>query len=191
MLERTLMKLGLAVAYAVLDGDKARFVPRELDGARDILLVDGDLDHPLDLPVTALGESPIVPVIGLIGVEAPSRLRQLVQMGASAYLRKPVHGATVYSALVLGVNAFNRKQMLEQCIATHEMRRRQRRFVVKAILEIMRSDNVDDEEAYVRLRRMSMRERLSVEDFSEHFVRMRTMVNPRDPVSARRHAVAT
>ncbi|WP_404862667.1 ANTAR domain-containing response regulator [Georhizobium sp. MAB10] len=191
MLERTLMKLGLSVSYAVLEGDKASLGAETLEAGRDILFVDGDLDSPLDIPVTTVGENPIVPVVGLIGVEAPSRLRQLVQMGASAYLRKPVHGATVYSALVLGVNAFNRKQTLEQCLETHETRRRQRRYVIKAVIEIMRSDNVDDDEAYARLRRMSMRNRVSVEDFCEHFVRMRAMVNPRDSSPDRRREIAT
>lgn len=186
MLDRTLVKLGLSVAYAIVEGDRSRLQASELEPGRDILFVDGDLD----LPVTLVGESPVVPVIGLIGVEAPSRLRQLVQIGASAYLRKPVHGATVYSALVLGVNAFNRKQMLETCLETHELKRRQRRSVIKAILEIMRTDHVDDDEAYIRLRRLSMRNRMSVEDFSEHFVRMRTIVTPRDPTPQRRRAIA-
>jgi AmiR/NasT family two-component response regulator len=190
MLDQTLTKLGLSVAYAVLNGDRALLRADDLEAGRDILFVDGDLDKPLDLPVSTIGENPVVPVIGLIGVEAPSRLRQLVQLGASAYLRKPVHGATVYSSMVLGVNAFNRRQSMEACIESHEIRRRQRRVVIKAILAIMRADNVDDDEAYARLRRRSMRARQSVEAFSEHFVRARATVNPRDPVPEKRHAAA-
>lgn len=190
MLDRTLVKLGVSVAYAILEGDQAALREEDLDPGRDIIFADGDLDRPLDLPVSPISGNPVVPTIGLVGVEAPSRLKGLIQIGASAFLRKPVHGATVYSALVNGINAFLRKQQMESCIQGHEMRRRQRRVVVKAILEMMRADGVDDDQAYVQLRRESMRVRMSIEEFCEHFVRMRATVNPRDPKPEKRRMTA-
>jgi AmiR/NasT family two-component response regulator len=170
-LDQMLMKLGLSVSYVPLSGDRAALEAGDLDCERDILLVDGDLNNPLDLPVSAVSETTVVPIIGLVGIEAPSRLKGLFQLGATAILRKPVHGAIVYSALVLAVNAYQRQQQMEASIALHEERRRQRRSVIKAIVEIMRIHGVDDDQAYDLLRRESMKARLSVEAFSEHFVR--------------------
>lgn len=169
-LDQMLMKLGLSVSYVPLNGDRAALEAGDLDGERDILLVDGDLNSPLDLPVSAVSETTVAPIVGLVGIEAPSRLKGLFQLGATAILRKPVHGAIVYSALVLAVNAYQRQQQMEASILLHEERRRQRRSVIKAIIEIMRIHGVDDDAAYNLLRRESMKARQSVEAFSEHFV---------------------
>lgn len=138
---------------------------------RDLIFVDGDLETPFDVPLTGPGRLPPAPVIGLIGVEAPSRLKTLVNAGATAFLRKPVHGATVYSALFMGVNEFLRRRDLDIRLQDHEKRRRGRRYVVKAILLVMEHAAVDDDEAYSILRRACMKARTSLEDYCESFVR--------------------
>lgn len=190
ILDQTLMKLGLSVSYVPFRADQAALQAGDLCGERDILFVDGDLNNPLDLPVSPIGETTVVPIIGLVGVEAPSRLKGLLQLGATAFLRKPVHGATVYSALVLGVNAFQGKQQAEFLIASHEQKRRQRRSVIKAVVQIMQRHGINDDEAYTVLRRESMKARLSVEAFSEHFVRQQMEVSLADPQPEKRSTIA-
>jgi AmiR/NasT family two-component response regulator len=168
-LEATLPKLGLAVTTLALVDDEVSLPLEDLDPERDILFVDGDLHRPLQWPA-GLGAVPPIPVVGIVGVEAPSRLKALIQIGATAFVPKPVHGATLYSALVLGVNAFARRRRMLSDIAEHEQRRRQRRHVVKAVVGIVTSEHVSDEIAYERLRRESMRLRISVETLSEMLV---------------------
>lgn len=180
-LDQTLLKLGMSVSYVPLKGDLADLRCEELDTERDVLLVDGDLNGPLDLPVSPLSETTVVPIIGLVGIEAPSRLKGLLQLGATAILRKPVHGAIVYSALVLGVNTYHRKQQMEASIAMHEERRNQRRSLIKAIVEIMRIHGICDDEAYNWLRRESMKNRMSVEGYSEYFIAQMMKVDRGDP----------
>lgn len=169
MLETTLRKLGVDVEWLPLAGGRAVLPERPLSPERDILVVDGDLDAPLGTagdPSARL----LVPVIGLVGVETPGRLKALMQIGATAVLRKPVHGAVVYSALFVGMNGFLHRRRLEERIADSARRRHGRRFVIKAIVAVMRQTGVDDDEAYAILRRTSMRERLSLEDYCEAFV---------------------
>lgn len=169
-LDVTLPKLGLGVVQVPPGEDGAMLSAEGLDPERDILIVDGDLHRPLLWPNASPCELPPVPVVGMVGVEAPSRLKALMQIGSTAFIAKPVHGATVFSALVLGVNEHARKRQLLADIAGHEQRRRQRRFVIKAVVQIVTAEKVSDEIAYDRLRRESMRARMSVEAFSEMLV---------------------
>lgn len=165
----TLARLGVTLSPTVLSDGKASLVVAELREDRDVLMVDADLDQPLDLgPGLA---PPTVPVIGIVGVEAPSRLRAMMQIGATAFLRKPVSGAAVYSALFMGINGFLHRRQLEQRLEDHERRRRGRRFVIKAIVDLMDRAGIDDDQAYAILRRESMRHRVSIEDYCARHVR--------------------
>ena len=51
-----------------------------------------------------------------------------------------------------------------------EERLRARRFVTKATLKVMRAQNVDDDEAFRRLRRESMSRRITVEALCEQII---------------------
>ena len=168
-LETTLGRLGLAVerldAAAMAGLDSAC-----LHEDRDIVLVDGDLAGSLTLRLSPVAGLPGAPVIGLIGVEAPGRLRALMGFGATAFLRKPVHGAAVYSALYLGVNEHRRQRELERRIEQQDARLRGRRFVMRAVVQLVVRHGLDDDRAYALLRRESMRARKGLEDYCEALV---------------------
>jgi AmiR/NasT family two-component response regulator len=172
MLETSLRRLGLAVSYLPLADGRVLPIAEPLQAERDVLFVDGDLEAPLAGLVAAGEALPAVPVIGLVGVEAPSRLKALMQLGATAFLRKPVHGAAVYSALFVGMNGFLHRRHLEASLDGHEQRRRGRRFVIKAVVMLMRERGIDDDAAFAVLRRESMRLRQSLEDYCEALVRL-------------------
>jgi AmiR/NasT family two-component response regulator len=163
-LESPLRKLGVDLVPAdPLD-------PSDLDPGRDILLLDGDGDldaMQLSQPGACV---PPVPVVGLVGVEAPGRLKALMTRGATAFLRKPVHGAAVYASLFLAVNGFNRLRMMDDRITEHDRRRRGRRFVIKAVVHLMAAHGKTDDEAYEILRRESMRTRQGIEEYCEALI---------------------
>ena len=160
-LDRTLTKLGMETVR-IEEVDLAG-----LDRERDVLFIDGDQSLSPDLVLAPGSALPLVPAIGIVGIEAPSRLKLLIEAGVTALLRKPVHAATVYSALFLGVNTFRRMRAMELRLAEGERRRNGRRFVIKAVVALVRSQGLDDDEAYARLRRESMRRRLELEEFCE------------------------
>lgn len=153
-----LSRLGLMLAYSEELGGDA------LAAERDVLFIDGDV--PFDLTIMSpVGRMlPLVPVIGVVGVEAPSRLKALLDAGATALLRKPIHPAAVYSSLFLAVNNHARFARLEGRQAEHDRRRSGRRYVVKAVIALMR-DGMGDDQAYAHLRRESMRRRIGLEDY--------------------------
>lgn len=172
-LQTTLTKLGVTSVCPPLTDGRADLDISAMQVERDILFIDGDLDNPVALDTDAGSRQPPVPIIGLVGVEAPSRLKQLVNLGATAFLRKPVQGAAVYTALFLGINQFLLRGDLRSRLDDMDRRRRGRRAVVKAIIARMHDAGVDDDEAYEWLRRESMRSRQVLEDFCEAFMTKR------------------
>jgi AmiR/NasT family two-component response regulator len=145
----------------------AELDPAHLNAERDVLLVDGDIAADLSWPLSPLGQLPPAPVVGLVGIEAPSLLRQLMALGATAFLRKPVHHGSIYSTLFLCVNEYHRRLSLERQLQDLQHRRAKRRFVIKAVFEVMQRSGADDETAYDTLRRESMRARQSLEEYCE------------------------
>lgn len=169
MLAPTLVKLGLTVERPVVEDGVVRFDFSGLEPESDVLFVDGDLGR--ELPFEGQpGKLPPAPVIGLVGVEAPGRLKALMNHGATAFLRKPVYAGAVYTSLFLGVNQFFQRFDLEAELAEHQHRRKRRRAVVKAIVQVMETHAVDDDEAYGLLRRDSMRKRQGLEDYCEEYL---------------------
>lgn len=166
-----LAKLGVLSEFPELRDGRTAIDFATLQPDRDILFVDGDLDNVLGPDA---GESACysrVPVIGLVGMEAPSRLKSLIHLGATAFLRKPVHGAAVYTALFLGVNQFQLRAAQQARLDDMERRRHGRRFVIKAVVRLMNQSGLSDDEAYDLLRRESMRLRRSLEDYCEEYLR--------------------
>ncbi|MCJ8143685.1 ANTAR domain-containing protein [Ancylobacter sp. A5.8] len=165
-LASVLAKLGLAVERPGLPAPAGAIDISSFGFERDVLFVDGDLDGVLG-PDAIVNGLPPAPVIGLVGVEAPGRLKGLMAQGATAFLRKPVYAGAVYTNLFLGVNQYLQRRAIVDQLSEHQDRRRRRRLVIKSIVRIMAQHAVDDDEAYAILRRCSMRSRMSLEDYCE------------------------
>lgn len=164
VLPATLGNLGLCVEFCPPTAGIVALDVASLNPEADIVLVDGDVNGAIQnaaLPV---------PTIGLVGIEAPGRLRALLSYGATAFLRKPVHVSSVFTALFLGVNQFLQRTALVHQLNEHDRRRQRRRSVLKAILRLMRENGIDDDAAYALLRRRSMESRCSVEDYCEQLL---------------------
>lgn len=160
-LANTLAKLGVGLSRFE-DVDLAA-----IDHNTDIFFVDGDQLLDPALLISAGSSAPIAPVIGIVGVEAPSRLKQLAEVGVTAFLRKPIHAAAIYSALFLGVNNYRRFRAMESRLAEHNRRRNGRRFVIKAVVALVQHCGLTDDDAYAALRREAMRRRIGIEEFCE------------------------
>jgi len=158
-LENTLSKLGMTLCGAENVDLTA------LDDEKDVLFIDGD--QPLNPSAFVnMGSSvPMAPAIGIVGTEAPGRLKLLLETGVTAFLRKPLHAGTIYAALFLGVNGYRRVRGMENQLAENARRRRDRRFVVKAVVALVQARGLTDDEAYAQIRRASMQRRLGIEEF--------------------------
>jgi AmiR/NasT family two-component response regulator len=172
-LETTLAKLGVTTEYCEIVGGRAQIDINSLQPERDILFVDGDLEGAVAIEVDPASRLPQVPVIGLVGVEAPSRLKALVNLGATSFLRKPVHGGAVYTSLFMGINQFLLRSEMHERLQDLEARRRGRRAVLRAVIWLMGENRVDEDTAYSQLRRESMRARQNLELYCEGLLNRR------------------
>lgn len=164
VLERTLQRLGLSVHHH----DPANMVlaPDDHDKAIDIVFADADAwSMPmLPEPMSAY------PVIALIGHETPTRLLRSHEMTADTFLLKPVRTQGVFTAIFFAINEHRQRRCLESRIADMDTRHAARRHVIKAVLLIMDQFDLDEDQAFCRLRQESMKRRLTIEDVCREIV---------------------
>jgi AmiR/NasT family two-component response regulator len=107
-----------------------------------------------------------VPLIVLVGLESPSRLQRAFDLGPSAFVHKPIRSSGIFSALFFAMNEHARRAEMLERLRAMERRRGSRRFVHKALMQLMSQHGIDDEEAYTLLRKESMSQRLTVEEMA-------------------------
>ncbi|MCM2477090.1 ANTAR domain-containing protein [Rhizobium sp. CG5] len=183
-------RLGMAFEPLSPAHGEFRAMLKAADAQHDVLFVDGDLNLFPEMGQGTESDLPQIPVIGLVGIEAPSRLRTLMQFGATAFLSKPVHSGSIFSALYLAINTFEQKVDLRLSIQELERRRRYRRHVIKAVTMVMKTHSLDDEGAFAVLRKESMRARLSLEAYCEGVVQRSTAQTIDDKEPDKKQAVA-
>lgn len=111
-----------------------------------------------------------IPLVALVGSEAPSRLGRVVRQRASAWLMKPLRATGIFTAVFVAFNEHAARQREAQEREALRRRAEGRRVVVKAILQLMAKQGLSDDEAYRELRATSMRRRISVEEFAAELV---------------------
>ncbi|HXW31156.1 MAG TPA: ANTAR domain-containing protein [Xanthobacteraceae bacterium] len=179
VLTETLTRLGLKVDAAdPLDG--AAIVR---DALKDVQLILFDADFVETVALSWASEPALVPLIAIIGLEAPGRLLRAFELEPNAVIHKPVRSTGIYSALFFAVNEHRRRQDLMQKVRELEGRHRSRRFVTRAVVQMMQSRGIDDDQAYRLLRKESMRRRLTIEEFAVQFLatgQVRTVTKARE-----------
>jgi two-component system, response regulator / RNA-binding antiterminator len=161
ILTETMTRLGLKIC--VSDPSDVLAIRNGLGGA-EIVVFDTDMVEGMAL--ASAGERIMVPVIAIVGLEAPGRLQRAFELEPSAVLYKPLRSTGIYSALFFATNEHRRRNDVAQDLQLLEARHRSRRFVTRAIVHLMRDRGIDDEEAFRLLRKESMRRRLTIEEYA-------------------------
>jgi len=136
--------------------------------AADFVFFDADLGFDEQFPWQP-GEAPM-PLVALIGSEAPGRIEWALSHKADAQLLKPVGNAGVYSALLIARQSFEARKHLAGEIASLRQRVAERQTIVRAVAAL--SKGSDDERAYAQLRSLAMSWQISVEDAARRIVAM-------------------
>ena len=158
-LTRQLTAIGLSVeqVWPMLDASAL--------GA-DFVFFDADMGHDDQFPWQP-GQSPM-PMIALIGSEAPGRIEWMLDAGAHAQMLKPVGDNGAYATLLVARAAFDAQAALSDEIAGLRRRLGERQTVIRAVTLLMR--NGTEAEAYDRLRQMAMAWRITLEDAAARVV---------------------
>jgi AmiR/NasT family two-component response regulator len=151
-LERQLKLIGFTVARRWEQGT---------DWPCDMVLVDADQGWDGLLPWQPGAAK--MPVVALLGSEAPGRIAWAIAQGAGAIIAKPISAAAVYPALVLATHAFHERLAAEARIGTLTERLRLRGLVLRAVESIGADCNLGEEDAYRRLRSFAMTRRMTIE----------------------------
>ena len=130
----------------------------------DVVFFDSDLgfDELFDWAPGRAG----IPLIAILGSEAPGRLEWTLAQEPSAYLLKPVGSTGVFSALSIAFHNFQLKQAREVALRRLQARLQLRGTVLRAAVMLMQRLGIDDEEALRLLRAEGMRRRMTLEAIS-------------------------
>jgi AmiR/NasT family two-component response regulator len=158
IVRRQLDRLGMTITEHDPDG------PVPPIEAVDVIVLDADI-IPIKSDTAALWKTD-TPIIALVGTETPSRLKWLLDLQPASFLIKPLRSAGLYTALVVAFDCAQRRT--EECARTErlEERVRSRRIVSAAVLQVMRSQDIAESDAFALIRRTAMRQRVTIEQLS-------------------------
>lgn len=126
----------------------------------DFVFFDADMACDGQMPWVP-GEAPM-PLIALIGTEAPGRVEWALKQRADAHLVKPIGNAGIYSALLIARQKFDERQSLYREIAALRVQVSERRTVVQAVLRLTEQGQTEAE-AFALLRRLAMNAQTTLE----------------------------
>ena len=174
-LTRQLAAVGLEVSQHWPDLDAGAL-------AADFVFFDADLGHDEQFPWKP-GTAPM-PMIALIGSEAPGRFEWALNQGADAQLVKPVGDSGVCSALLIALQAFEARRDLAAQIADLRARLADRQTVVRAVV-LLAARGRSESEAYRHLRQLAMARRETIEQAAHRILAQLTQEGGRDDRSER------
>ena len=137
----------------------------EADAKADVVFFDADDGHDGQFPWSA-GLAPM-PMIALVGSEAPGRIEWALSQGSPAPLLKPIGSTGVYSALLIAAHSHRIVRAKSDDIRHLEDRLKQRPSVVRAVVKLMRQGERDEVAAMKALRTIAMTWRMTIEEAAE------------------------
>jgi AmiR/NasT family two-component response regulator len=145
-----------------------QWVPLDASVLPDVVLVDADQGWDDLLPWN--GADAPLPVVALLGSEAPGRIAWLMEQGSCTIISKPVTASAVYPALVMAVSIYKERQAVRTRLQILEERVRLRPLVHAAVQKIMEARQMDEEQAYKILRARAMQKRLPMEQVAASII---------------------
>jgi len=127
----------------------------------DVMFFDSDLGF--DGLFAWTGSPPPLPLIAVLGSEAPGRIEWTLAQEPAAYLWKPVGSTGVFTALSIAFHSFALRETREAQRRRLEVRLEREALVLRAAAVVMTRQGVDADEALRLLRHESMRRRLPLE----------------------------
>lgn len=141
----------------------------EAHASADVVFFDADMGHDGQFPWPR-GFAPM-PMIALIGSEAPGRIEWALDQGSNAHLLKPIGSTGAYGALLIAAHAYEQVRAQADDIRVLEDRLRQRPIVVRAILHLLQNEGGGEAAAWKRLRSVAMDWGMTIEDAAEAICR--------------------
>ncbi len=136
--------------------------------AADFILYDTDAGHDEQFPWPA-GQPPM-PMIALVGSEAPGRIEWASKTGADALLVKPLAASGVFASLLMARQSFERRKALLAENDALRDRLSARQTIVQAV-SLLAKRKGSEETAYDDLRQLAMAWNMTMEDAAVQIVK--------------------
>lgn len=134
----------------------------------DFTLYDTDAGHDEQFP-WPIGQSPM-PMIALVGSEAPGRIEWASRTGADALLVKPLAASGVFASLLMARQSFERRKALLAEVDALRDRLSARQTIVQAV-SLLAKKTGSEETAYDDLRQLAMAWKMTMEDAAVQIVK--------------------
>ena len=144
----------------------------ERNARADVVFFDADDGHDGQFPWPA-GLAPM-PMLALVGSEAPGRIEWALSQGSTAHLLKPIGSTGVYSALLIAAHSHRIVRAKSDDIRHLEDRLKHRPSVGSAVVKLMRQGERDEAAAMKTLRTIAMTWRMTIEEAAETICRDET-----------------
>ena len=154
--DRLVRQLGL-LGFQV----EVRWKPLTASMDYDVVLVDADEGWNGLLPWSSASKP--VPLVALLGSEAPGRIAWALDQGADALIVKPVAASAVYPALVMAARRHAEARATAETMAVLQERVRLRPLVLAALAQLQAAHGWDEDMAFRHLRGEAMRQRIALE----------------------------
>lgn len=165
------LKLILAKNYykvIVVDGDGIKALKTIRLRQPDLVILDSSVDG-LDV-ARIVYEDKIAPVIATTSIRSPHILQKAKEAHVSALLFKPVHEVELLSSIELALA--NHRKIAKMEIEIKELKEviENRKIIDKAKGILMETMNLTEEEAFRRLQKQSMDNRISMRQVAEALI---------------------
>lgn len=127
----------------------------------DVCFFDADSEKRFTFPWAC--NEPKIPLIAMMGSETPERIKWCLANGVSSFLVKPVRSSGTYLALMQVEHRFAELKRINTQINELRERVKSRRIVFKALLQIMHAFKLNEDQAFEKLRSVSMHQQVSIE----------------------------
>jgi response regulator NasT len=169
--ERLVLRLlmeenGYSVVAEGGDGDEALRICKE--EVPDIVIMDIGLPNKDGIEATIeIAAQCMVPVVLLTGRDDEETVKRAMTSGAMAYMIKPVVESTLVAAIELAISRYAEFLGLKKENAKLKDALETRKMVERAKGILMQRDDISEDEAYARLRKISMDRRTSMKAVAE------------------------
>jgi len=118
------------------------------------------------------------PLISIINYESPIFIDQAMRMGSDAILTTPIRATGLLSTIVSALQHARQSRQQTERIAKLEQKLRGVRHLGEAKTILMRMHDIDENEAYERLRAQAMAKRVTVDDICHSIIQANEVFLP-------------
>lgn len=105
-----------------------------------------------------------VPIVALTPHETLSQIQRAIELGATALLNKPITQSSVYTTLMMAIGLHERLDADARTIDDLQQRLNARPLLAQALARLMIDHQLNERDAYERLRALSMQLNRSIDE---------------------------